>query len=87
MPKIDLGSTKEMDTRADFAREFYEAVFDEDERPYFVSDAATLYDIFAGEESDLVARCAKKYGIRLTENDFRVPVWKLLDSIQEREHS
>lgn len=81
MPQFKTETSIEMDKRAEEARAFYEAVFDADERPYFVSDAATLYDIFAGDEAELVERCFRRYGVRLTEQDFRLPVWQLLDRV------
>ena len=83
MPKMERESSVEIDKRADLAQEFYDAVFNADEHPYFVSDRASLYDIFAGDETELVERCRQKYGVRLQEEHFRIPLWRLLDYLEE----
>ena len=80
---MEMESSVEMDKRAEVAREFYETAFDVNEQPYFVSDGATLYDIFAGDEADLIQRCLERYGVRLGEQHFRLPVWRLLDHLAE----
>ena len=58
-------------------------MFDEEDRPYFVSDEACLYDIYSGADEDFSTRFEKWYGRRLTTSDFRLNVWKLLDSIYD----
>ena len=63
--------------------EFLDRMFDEEDRPYFVSDEACLYDIYSGADEDFSTRFEKWYGIRLTTSDFRLNVWKLLDSIYD----
>jgi hypothetical protein len=55
-----------------------------DERPYFVSDEATLYDIFVGDEEELNDRCEAHYGVRLQASDFTIPLWRLLDELEAR---
>jgi hypothetical protein len=81
MPEYELAPSTQMDARADIAREFFSAVLDDDEHPYFVSDQATLYDIFSGDERDLCRRCLLRLGFELREAHFRMPLWELLDLI------
>lgn len=63
--------------------EFLDQMFDEEDRPYFVSDEACLYDIYSGNDEEFSNRFEKWYGRRLTESEFRLNVWKLLDSIYD----
>lgn len=81
MPEFTKSDSKEMDARRALASEFYRIVLDEDESPIYVSDEATLDDIFAGDEQDLIARCAAHYGIALSREDFQMPFWHLLDRL------
>jgi hypothetical protein len=77
----DLGETNELSKRQTELSEFLERMFDEEDRPYFISDDACLYDIFAGVDDELSKRCLENYGRNLSQNDFRAPIWKLLDSL------
>jgi hypothetical protein len=69
----------QMDRRADLANEFYNIVFDLEDQPWFVSDEATLYDIYADEESILIEKCKKHYDVELQDEHWRWPLWTLLD--------
>lgn len=61
--------------------EFFDRMFDKEDRPYFVSDEACLYDIYSGVDEDFSNRFKKWYGRKLTPSDFRMCIWKLLDSV------
>jgi hypothetical protein len=63
--------------------EFLDRMFDEEDRPYFVSDEACLYDIYSGADEDFSKRFEKWYGRRLTASDFRLNIWELLDSVYD----
>ncbi len=63
--------------------EFIERMFGEEDRPYFVSDEACLYDFYAGDDVELSERCERWYGKKLTQSEFRLPVWRLLDMLYE----
>ena len=52
MPEYELSESSEMAKRSEVAAELFVAVLDAEEQPYFVSDDATLYDIFAGDDDD-----------------------------------
>ncbi len=69
----------EVSKRLEWYYEFVERMFDEEDRPIFVSDEACLYDIHAGDDDELAERCDKWYGRRLSKSDFLIPIWKLLD--------
>ena len=71
-----------MDARADVAEEFYTSVIDADERPFFVSDEATAFDICTLLEDELRGRIHAHYGVDLTAADLSVPLWELLDRLQ-----
>ena len=79
----DLGESNELAKRRDALKLFLVRMFDEEDRPYFVSDEACTYDIFAGLDSEFVIRCEEAYGYRMIESDFRLPVWKLLDKLDQ----
>ena len=66
------------------AKEFFQALLEAEEQPYFVSDEATLYDIFAGDKTQLIDRCKSHYGATLENSNFTIPLWHLLDEIEAR---
>jgi hypothetical protein len=82
-----LSGSEEMGRREGKAEEFFRALLEAEERPYFVSDEATLYDIFVGDEAELNDRCEAHYGVRLKESDFKIPLWRLLDELEARRRS
>jgi hypothetical protein len=74
-----FSSTIQISRRHDQAMEFYRVALDADELPYFVSDEATLYDLYAGDENELIDKCQHHYGVELRREHFLLPVWELLD--------
>jgi hypothetical protein len=68
----------QMDRRVDLANEFYDIVFDLEDRPWFVSDGATLHDIYS-DESMLIKKCKNHYDVELRDEHWRWPLRKLLD--------
>jgi len=77
--EYEFGETGELAKREKELNEFLVRMFDEEDRPYFVSDEACIYDIFAGDDEEFSSRCLERYGRTLSPADFRMPVWKLLD--------
>jgi len=71
-----------MDARRESAEEFFGTILEDDEHPLFVSDVACVYDIWIGEDRDLIAKCQLHYGVRLEEAHLRLPLWKLLDYLE-----
>lgn len=82
--QFELASTAQMDQREAHAEELYAAAFDPDELPWFVSDEASLWDIYGGKENDLIHRCQEHYGVRLRREQFGLQFWRLLDYLQEQ---
>ena len=79
---VDVADDSEMKKRHAKAERLYQALaLDEDTRPFFVSDEASLYDIQGEDDSVVIAQVAKHYGVTLTLDDFRLPIWMLLDRI------
>jgi hypothetical protein len=51
------------------ADEFYLKVLREDEEPIFVSDEATLLDVWCGDVNEILKRCSQHYGIPVSLQD------------------
>jgi hypothetical protein len=49
MVLFDLEDSQEIEKRKKLLADFVGSIFDNDEEPYFVSDKATLYDIYLGD--------------------------------------
>ncbi len=49
-----------------------------DEEPLFISDEATVWDIFSGAEEDLQQRLTSYYGRPFTRDELKQPLWTLL---------
>lgn len=81
--RYEFGETDKLSSRERELTEFLERMFDDEDRPYFVADEACLYDIYAGDNDEFVARGREQYGKTLSENDFRIPVWQLLDKLYD----
>ncbi|BAC88151.1 hypothetical protein [Gloeobacter violaceus] len=77
-----LGAAIEMSKRAEQAQEFFTALFEPDERPFFVSDSATIHDIYMDDLGIVFEKCLKYYGIRLSEHMFSKPIWQVLDFLE-----
>jgi hypothetical protein len=82
--ELGFGDTTKLNEREKELKEFLEQMFDESDRPYFIADEASIYDIYAGDDSDFAKRCERCYGYRLAPSDFRLPLWKLLDVLYHR---
>lgn len=80
--KFSFGGAKMIEERRKEAEFFIKAVIDPDEYPYFVSDAATVYDISSLSSEELRLRIERAYGIRITQEDLAIPVWQLLDRLR-----
>jgi len=49
-----------------------------DEEPLFVSDEATLLDVWSGDVDEILERCSEHYGVPISLEDAKRPLWKLL---------
>lgn len=79
--EFHLGESDKVKIRERYINEFLDRMFDNDDRPYFISNDACLYDIHAGDDVEFSQRFEKWYGKKLTQGDFRLPVWQLIDKI------
>lgn len=89
MNEYNLGDTDQLEKRTEALKCFLTLMFDADERPWFVADDATIYDIYIGSDAEFVERCKNAYGVAIAAADFRRPVWQILDKLGqpvEREH-
>lgn len=77
--KYYFGSTAEMDKRKLKAEKFYYAVLDPEEIPYLVTDEATLYAIYYGDEAELIKKIKEIYKVDIQLKHFKTPFWQLLD--------
>lgn len=65
------------------AQEFSAVALHDLEQPLFISDEACLWDIFVGDQAELIERCACHYGVRITSGQFSLPFWQLLKFLEE----
>jgi hypothetical protein len=79
--EFNFGESDKIRNRERELVEFIDRMFDQEDRPYFVSDEACLYDVYAGDDLELSERCERWYGKKLTQSEFRLPVWRLLDML------
>jgi hypothetical protein len=77
-----LVSDTEVRARASRVKRLLRIVCGKDEFPYFVSDAATVYDVCSLLDSEIVARLVGSYGITLEPADLRLPIWQLVDRLE-----
>ena len=80
--QFSLEPQTEIGRRRDQLRELCEVALDPAERPWFVSDAATLWDIYVGDEAEFIDKCRRHYGVDLDPGKFRIPVWELIDYLE-----
>jgi hypothetical protein len=76
----------EMDKREEIAEKFYHCVLDPEELPIIVTDKARLGDISTDDDKVLIARIKEHYGITVTQEHLRMPIWRLLDILENKEH-
>lgn len=84
---IDFADDEQMSRRQALADEFYDALglIDDENRPFFVSDEAALYDVQMEDDDFVVVAVERHYGITLrVPEDFKRPFWQLLDHLRER---
>ena len=85
--KYYLASSIEMEKRIKVAKEFYHAILDPEEIPYIVTDDATLYAIYIGDEVEVINKIKKKYQVEISLPHFKMPFWKLLDLLEKNKTS
>ena len=75
-----------MSQRRKEAAELFGMLFDRDEYPWFVSDEASLWDIYMEDEKTVREKIKLHYGITPPLEQLAMPLWKFLDVLSnERE--
>lgn len=83
--KYYIADSTQMDKRKLLAEEFYNNILDPEEIPYIVTDEASLYDFFAGDEFELMNKVKEKYGVNIDMRHFKIPFWQLLEYLKENQ--
>jgi hypothetical protein len=81
--KYYIADLMRMNKRKLLAEEFYNNVLEPEEIPCLVTDEASLYDIFAGDEFELINKVKIKYGVNISLEQFKMPFWQLLEYLKE----
>ncbi|RME52954.1 MAG: hypothetical protein D6790_18205 [Caldilineae bacterium] len=74
-----LEGDAEVQARVKRVEKMLRHVCDEDEFPYFVSDAATLFDVCTLTPEEIAERLARHYSRKIGLTELRLPIWRLVD--------
>lgn len=55
-----------------------------EERPYLVTDQATIFDITTLDETEIAERCMREYGSRPSRQELGYPLWHLAELLASR---
>ena len=80
---MDLSPDVEMRRIPDLVQEFLENVLF-DEEPLYVSDEATISDVSLANPDELAKRCSEYYGISVSADDLKQPLWRLIRELSDR---
>jgi len=83
---MEFSSDQEIRKIPDLVDEFFKHVL-YDEEPFFVSDEAKIWDVSMATPEELIRRCSEYYGISVSLEDFKQPLWKLLSQLSSRRNS
>ena len=81
----EFASDLKMRQIAPMADRFYKKILF-DEEPLFVSDEATLFDVWSGDMAEVLERCSKRYNIRLTLQAAKQSLWRLIPRLLKQTH-
>lgn len=82
---VEFAEDAEMSRRQASADEFQRVIgcVEGESWSYFTSDEATIYGVwFDDDPDDVVRRVRSHYGYSLTPEDFRRPLWQVLDDLE-----
>ena len=79
-----FADSSEIGKRKDAFERLVICVFEPDLRPLFVSDEATIFDISGDSTQEILERIRIAYGIVLTHEQLRQPMWMLLDLLERK---
>jgi hypothetical protein len=80
---LEFSTDAEMQKIPELAEEFYNNILDEEDRPVFVSDEATVWGVWMSTAEELLRRVTQYYGKPVTMDDLKQPFWKLLRRLNE----
>jgi hypothetical protein len=80
---MEFSSDTKMQEIEELAQEFFEHVIS-DEEPIFVSDEATIWDVSMAAPEDLVKACSEYYGVPVSMEDLKRPLWELIPLLDQR---
>jgi hypothetical protein len=80
---MEFSSDTKMQEIAELAQEFFEHVIS-DEESIFVSDEATVWDVSMAAPEDLVKACSEYYGVPVSLEDLKRPLWELIPWLDQR---
>jgi hypothetical protein len=83
---MDVSPDVEMRRIPDLAQEFFENVLF-DEEPLYVSDEATIFDVSLASPDELAKRCSDYYGMPVSADNLRQPLWRLIRELSARHPS
>jgi hypothetical protein len=81
-PKFKLASSEQTERAREAIDEFLDAVIPAEERPYIVTDLANVFDVTTLSADEIKERCLRIYGVRLSEEDLGLPLWKLVEHLK-----
>lgn len=82
---VEFADDTEMTRREASADEFQRVIgcVEGESWSYFISDEATIYDVWFDDDPDeVVRRVRSHYGYSLKREDFRRPLWQVLDELE-----
>jgi len=83
MSAATFSSSKKTDALGKVAEEFYSKVIF-DEEPVFVSDEATVWDLWSGDEKEILERCSAYYGVPVSKEETQQPFWQFVALLNEK---
>ncbi|SRR6266550_3949601 len=81
-PKFKLAGSEQIERAREAIDEFLDAVVPPDERPYIVTDLASVFDVTSLSADEIKERCLQTYGVRPSKEDLVLPLWKLVERLR-----
>lgn len=77
---MEFGSDIEIGKIPDLVTELFKNVL-YDEELLFIGDEATIWDVSVSTSDELLRRCSDFYGVPVSLEDFKKPLWQLLSEL------
>jgi hypothetical protein len=79
----ELAPTNEVGRRASMIDELLELVCGPDERPWFISDEASIMDVCSKSPDEIVCQLRLRYERSVAPEHLLLPLWRLVDMLHE----